>query len=115
MGADFGELEALATALGETAQVRSKASQVVRKAASDVEAHAKMFAPVSKPNGGNLRQSIITRSVDDLTSEIISGADYAIFQEYGTRFQPGTAHMRPALERVEPSFIAAMEQIGGTL
>ena len=112
MGADFGELEVLATTLGETAQVRSKASQVVRKAASDVEAHAKMFAPVDT---GNLRQSIITRSVDDLTSEIISGADYAIFQEYGTRFQPGTAHMRPALERVEPSFIAAMEQIGDTL
>ena len=112
MGADFGELEALATALGETALVRSKASQVVRLAASDVEAHAKMFAPVDT---GNLRQSIINRPVDELTSEIISGADYAIFQEYGTRFQPGTAHMRPALERVEPSFIAAMEQIGDTI
>ena len=112
MGADFGELEALATALGETALVRGKASQVVRKAAADVTAHAKMFAPVDT---GNLRQSIITRPVDDLTSEIISGADYAIYQEYGTRFQPGTAHMRPALERVEPSFIAAMEQIGDTI
>lgn len=112
MGADFGELEALATALGETAQVRGKASQVVRKAAADVQAHAKMFAPVDT---GNLRQSIITRSVDDLTSEIISGADYAIFQEYGTRFQPGTAHMRPALERVEPSFVAAIEQLGDTI
>ena len=112
MGADFGELEALATTLGETAQVRGKASQVVRKAAADVQAHAKMFAPVDT---GNLRQAITNRPVDDLTSEIISGADYAIFQEYGTRFQPGTAHMRPALERVEPSFVAAMEQIGGTL
>ena len=112
MGADFGELEALATALGETALVRGKASQVVRKAAADVTAHAKMFAPVDT---GNLRQSIITRTVDDLTSEIISGADYAIFQEYGTRFQPGTAHMRPALERVEPSFVAAIEQLGDTL
>ena len=112
MGADFGELEALATALGETAQVRGKASQVVRKAAADVTAHAKMFAPVDT---GNLRQSIITRTVDDLTSEVISGAEYAIYQEYGTRFQPGTAHMRPALERVEPSFVAAMEQIGDTI
>ena len=112
MGADFGELEALATALGETALVRGKASQVVRKAAADVTAHAKMFAPVDT---GNLRQSIITRTVDDLTSEVISGAEYAIYQEYGTRFQPGTAHMRPALERVEPSFVAAMEQIGDTI
>lgn len=111
MGADFGELEALATALGETALVRGKASQVVRKAAADVTAHAKMFAPVDT---GNLRQAITARPVDELTSEVISGADYAIFQEYGTRFQPGTAHMRPALERVEPSFVAAMEQIGGT-
>lgn len=112
MGADFGELEVLATALADTAQARAKASQVVRKAAADVQAHAKMFAPVDT---GNLRQSITARSVDDLTSEIISGADYAIYQEYGTRFQPGTAHMRPALERVEPSFVAAMEQIGDTL
>lgn len=112
MGADFGELEALATTLGETALVRSKASQVVRKAAADVQAHAKLFAPVDT---GNLRQAITNRPVDDLTSEIISGADYAIYQEYGTRFQPGTAHMRPALERVEPAFIAAMEQIGDTV
>lgn len=112
MGADFGELEVLAAALADTAQTRGKASQVVRKAAADVTAHAKMFAPVDT---GNLRQSITARAVDDLTSEIISGADYAIYQEYGTRFQPGTAHMRPALERVEPSFIAAMEQIGDTL
>lgn len=112
MGADFGDLEALATALGETALVRGKASQVVRKAAADVQAHAQRFAPVDT---GNLRQAITNRPVDDLTSEVISGADYAIFQEYGTRFQPGTAHMRPALERVEPSFVAAIEQIGDTL
>ena len=112
MGADFGELEALATALGETAQVRGKASQVVRKAAADVQAHAQRFAPVDT---GNLRSSIHTRAEDDLTSIISSTADYAVFQEYGTRFQPGTAHMRPALERVEPAFIAAMEQIGDTL
>ena len=112
MGADFGELEALATTLGENALVRGKASQVVRKAAADVQAHAKMFAPVDT---GNLRQAITNRPVDDLTSEVISGAEYAIYQEYGTRFQPGTAHMRPALERVEPSFVAAMEQIGDTL
>lgn len=112
MGADFGELEVLATALADTAQVRGKASQVVRKAASDVTAHAKLFAPVDT---GNLRQAITARSVDDLTSEIVSGADYAIYQEYGTRFQPGTAHMRPALERVEPSFVAAIEQLGDTI
>lgn len=112
MGADFGELEVLAKALADTAQVRGKASQVVHKSAADVQAHAKMFAPVDT---GNLRQSITSRPVDDLTSEVISGADYAIYQEYGTRFQPGTAHMRPALERVEPAFIAAIEQIGDVI
>lgn len=109
-GFDDTELVALATALGASGQmVQGLATGIVRKSASDLKSQAQRFAPVDT---GNLRQSIITRATGPLESEISSTADYAVYQEYGTRHQPGTPHMRPALEAVEPGFIAAMERLG---
>lgn len=107
---DGTEVEALArnlTATGDAA--RLKARLAVRKAARDVKSKAQYYAPVDT---GNLRSSIHTRAEDDLTSVVSSTADYAVFQEYGTRFQPGTPHMGPALDAVEPTFIEAIAQIG---
>jgi HK97 gp10 family phage protein len=85
-----------------------KAAMVVAKTASDVETAAKGFAPVDT---GYLRSSIQAESTGQLSAVINAGADYAVFQEYGTRYQTGTPFMVPAAEQVRPSFLAAMGQI----
>lgn len=111
MGSDFGEIEVLARDLSKAPEnTRIKARLAVRKAARDLKSHAQRLAPVDT---GHLRSDIHTRAETELSSVVESLADYAVFQEYGTRFQPGTPHMRPATEAVEPTFLAAIEQIGG--
>lgn len=91
-----------------------KAAAVVAKTASDVEAAAKTFAPVDT---GYLRSSIQSQSTGQLSAVINAGADYAIYQEFGTHTDDGNlkmaAHpfMTPAVEQVRPSFVAAMAQI----
>lgn len=110
MSADFGEIDVLARDLSSaTTRTRVKARLAVRKAARDVKSHAQRLAPVDT---GNLRSDIHTRAETELSSVVESLADYAVYQEYGTRFQPGTPHMRPAAEAVEPTFIQAIGQIG---
>lgn len=85
-----------------------RAAAVVAKTASDVEAAAKTFAPVDT---GYLRSSIQAESTGHLSAVINAGANYAIYQEYGTRYQTGTPFMVPAAEQVRPAWIAAMGQI----
>lgn len=117
------------------ANLEPRVSQVVRKAAFDIEGKAKAAAPVDE---GHLKNSI-QASVDGLSAEVTANADYAAYVEYGTAphvirprnakvlaFQaggktvfaaevnhPGTPaqpFMTPAAEAVRPAFIAAMTQ-----
>lgn len=110
MGADTRDLDNLARDLGGAgALVALKASLAIRKAGADIQGHAKRFAPVDT---GHLRSAIVTKNPNPLTAEIMSTADYAFFQEYGTRYQPGTPHMGPALDQVLPTVEQALGQIG---
>jgi HK97 gp10 family phage protein len=55
--------------------------------ASEIEADAKRLAPVNKQknaNPGNLRQMIFTQKVDKLNYEIVAGAPYSAYMEFGT-------------------------------
>lgn len=106
----FDELNRIAADLRKasvTAQYR--AARVVAKAAFDVESTAKGFAPVDT---GFLRSSI---GVDlNGTSAVIGPtAEYAPYVEFGTSRMAPQAFMGPALDRVSPSFVAAIEQLGG--
>lgn len=50
---------------------------------------------------GRLRDSYrveIRSAPDGAVGHIGTDVDYAVDQEYGTRFQPGTPHVRPALD-----------------
>ncbi len=49
--------------------------------ASEIEADAKRLAPVDK---GFLRNQIFTREVDKLNYEIVAGAPYSAYMEFGT-------------------------------
>lgn len=91
-----------------------QASQVVRKTALDVEATAKQFAPVDT---GNLRSSIGVDliGIGQLVAEIGPTADYGAHVEFGTSRQAPAAYMGPALDRHTPAFVAALEQVGGSV
>lgn len=80
------------------------ASQVVRKSALDVEAQAKLRAPVDT---GFLRNSIHTEQSSDLRAEVIVGAEYGLYIEYGTSRMAAQPFLNPAVEFVRPAFEAA--------
>lgn len=89
------------------AEVRRRLSLAVRKSAADVEARAKVRAPVDT---GALKNSIQARPVDELTSEVVVGVDYAAHQEFGTVKMAAHPYLRPAVEEVAPAFDAACAQ-----
>lgn len=110
-----GDLHGLAADLSNAGpRVRAQASQVVRRSALAVEANAAANAPVDT---GFLRSSIHLRSrgSETLSVAITPSASYAIFQEHGTIYITPNPFMMNALEAVEPSFVAAMEQVGGDI
>ncbi len=111
MADDLDSLAADLTRAGLTAGV--KVAAVVAKAAHDVEALGKAFAPVDT---GALRGSITTTiGALGLSAEIGPSVDYGAYVEYGTSRQAPAAYMGPALDRVSPDFAAALEVLGGTI
>lgn len=64
-------------------------------AAFFVEGKAKIKAPVDT---GFLSNSIQVDEVTEHQATVVAGAEYAIYQEMGTRFMPAHPFMRPAIE-----------------
>lgn len=87
------------------AKLPEAVSEIVRKAAFDVEAHAKTIVPVDT---GTLKNSINTEFPSQSKAIIAPHTEYAIYVEFGTRRMRAQPYMRPAAEKVTPSFIAAM-------
>lgn len=118
MGADISELRTLAadlTAAG--ASVGSRARDVVRKTAYDIERDAKALVAVDT---GNLKNSIGHSDLrlgtsGQLAVEIGPTANYGIFLELGTSRMPAQPFMGPAADRNEPGFEAAMGQLAGDI
>jgi len=88
--------------------VRARASEAVRKAALDIEAHAKVNAPVDT---GALRNSITTEEVDDLNQIVGTNVEYSIYQEFGTVKMPAHPFLIPAAETVKPEFEKALREL----
>ena len=85
------------------------AGAAVMKAAFDIESTAKALVPVDT---GNLKSSIQTTQEGPLTALVgPRDVDYAVYVEYGTSRMAAQPYMRPAAERVQPAFLAAMRQI----
>lgn len=108
-------------------------SQVIRKAAFDIQAKAQGSAPVDT---GFLKNSIYTVTSDSSnygnagslpkgasllpeipgppdahTAYVAVGANYGIYVEMGTRHMPPKPYLDPAVETVRPSFESAMSAI----
>lgn len=93
------------------ANLRPLASQVVRKAAADVEAHAKTLVPVDT---GALKASIQTEQTGDMSAAVTAGMEYAAVVEYGSaRGSPAQPYMTPAADAVRPGYVAAIKAVMG--
>ena len=45
------------------------------------------------------------------TARVKSEAEYAPYQEYGTRYQPGKPHIRPAYNKQKKRFVRDMRRL----
>ncbi len=93
----------------EIARRFSEATElIVRKAAYDVEGYAKAVVPVKI---GKLKNSISTEFPSRTKAIIAPHTNYAEHVEFGTRFMRERPYMRPAAEKVRPSFLEAFSQL----
>lgn len=83
-------------------------NKVIQNNAQELQKTAKEYAP---KDTRFLMENINVEYPRNLRADIKSGASYAGFQEYGTRFQPGTPHMRPAFADQIPELEKDIEDV----
>lgn len=83
--------------------IEDAAEDIALGAAFIIEGEAKILAPVDE---GTLRSGINARRVSRFHAEVANSVEHAIHQEYGTRHQPGTPHMRPAIDNKQDEIVA---------
>lgn len=113
MGAiiEWRGLDALITAINNASpETIRQADRVLKNKAEKGKSVSKKLAPVRKINGGFLRDHIVVHH-KFLEAEIHSQASYSGYQEWGTRFQPGTQYIRPMLEQITPEFQQDMTNV----
>lgn len=95
------------------ASIGDSGQKGMEEAASHLESEIKSRAPVDT---GNLRDSYahtVESSGNTITAHVGTNVEYAIGQEYGTTYQGGTPHVRPALEANRSRLVEMMAE--GTL
>lgn len=88
------------------------AKNVVKQNALEMEAKAKMLAPVG--DTGNLKRSIsttITESSDGIKAEVSTNVEYAPHVEFGTSRQQAQPFFNPAYEAQKAQFESDMERV----
>ena len=109
MKIDWHGMEQLTmTISGAGAKVFEQSAKVVKNNAEKLKSKAQAKAPKDTEF---LKDHIKTSYPAALEAHINSEAAYAGYQEYGTRFQPGKPHMRPALREIEPEFKKDMTDV----
>jgi HK97 gp10 family phage protein len=104
---DASEVRTLAIDLSAApARIQRRASTAIRKTAHDIEADAKIFAPVDT---GNLRNSI-SSDIHELSAVIGPTANYGGYVELGTSRMSPEPYMRPAFDRRAPLLERALGQ-----
>lgn len=71
------------------------------------KAVAKRKAPVDT----SFLKNHITTTYQGMEAHIHAEAGYSGYQEYGTRYQPGTPFMRPMIQEVQPLFQEDMTNV----
>lgn len=89
-------------------ELRLVVDALVAKAALDIEAQAKVRAPVDT---GTLKNSIQAVKISHNHWRVTVGADYGVYVEHGTRHMAAQPYFQPAISRVTPAFLAAMKAV----
>lgn len=100
-------IDVLSAALTKKMLAKQRAANVIRSHGGKMQANAMSNAPVDT---GHLKNSI-TLAVNDTKAEVESTAAYAVYQEYGTRYQPGTPHIRPAFRAEIGPFLDDIKKV----
>lgn len=109
MSVEWHGAERLTMAIrGASQKAMEQSSQVIRNNTERLKASAKAKAPVDT---GFLKNHITSSYPDRLEGHDKSEAAYSGYHEYGTRFQTGTPHIRPALREIEPQFKQDMTDV----
>ena len=109
MSVEWHGVERLTMAMrGASPKAMEQSSQVIRNNTERLKASAKAKAPVDT---GFLKNHITSSYPNRLEGHVKSEAAYSGYQEYGTRFQTGTPHIRPALQEIEPQFKQDMNNV----
>ena len=109
MSVEWHGAERLTMAIrGASPKAMEQSSQVIRNNTERLKASAKAKAPVDT---GFLKNHITSSYPKRLEGRVKSEAAYSGYQEYGTRFQTGTPHIRPALQEIEPQFKQDMNNV----
>lgn len=109
MSVEWHGAERLTMAIrGASQKAMEQSSQVIRNNTERLKASAKAKAPVDT---GFLKNHITSSYPSRLEGRVKSEAAYSGYQEYGTRFQTGTPHIRPALQEIEPQFKQDMNNV----
>lgn len=94
------------------ARMPGAVEQVLAKVALDIEAEAKVLAPVDT---GALRNSIQASRESQLSWRIGVGQSYGIYQELGTVHMPAHPFLTPAVEHARGGFESAFRALEGLL
>lgn len=87
----------------------SAVKTVVKKNGAEMQKKAMQNAPIDT---GHLRGSITLEITDNgKTAEVESTADYAAYQEYGTRFMKGKPHVKPAFDEQKEIFVSDLKKL----
>lgn len=92
---------------GIIARFPGAVSAVVKKTAFDIETEAKALCPVDT---GALSRSILAE-VGEFSATIAPHTDYDAYVEFGTFKMGAQPYMRPAADKLEPQFVAAIDAI----
>lgn len=92
----------------QPAAIQREASGIIMNSALQVEKRASDNAPVDT---GYLRQHITANKTGEMSAEVVASADYAIYQEYGTRKMSAHPFMRPAMDQEGPLFMRKLQNL----
>lgn len=94
-------------ALNNFSTFREKAKEIVAKNGAEMQQKTQEYAPVDT---GYLKRSVslaISEGGNSATVESKTGEgkdNYAVYQEFGTRYQSGTPHVKPAFDQQKEKF-----------
>ena len=100
-------IEALEAMFERKMKVKAKAAKVIKSHGGKMQATAMEKAPVDT----SFLKNSITLEISETQAAVESTAPYAVYQEYGTRYQPGTAHIRPAFQKELPEFLDDIKKV----